>query len=793
MKRKPSAEKRPSLAADSLRVGLGLAVAGGALWLAWTVHEPPDVPAPPATPPAPLRFVGSQACAECHPEAVAAWRGSQHARAMAVAGPETVRADFDETESTHAGVRSRFFRRDGDYFVNTEGPDGRSADFRVAYAFGVEPLQQYLIEWPGGRLQAFGVAWDTRPARAGGQRWFSLYPDRNLAPGDPLHWTGIDQNWNYQCADCHATNVRKNYDESERRFDTTWSELGVGCEACHGPASTHVAWAEGAAERGAKRAAEGGDDAADGSPADGAASDPGARLPAALCPIASPRWTLEPGAATARRAGPHDPREVEVCARCHARREQFSDDFMAGRPLHDAFRPALLVPGLYHADGQQLDEVFDYGSFLQSRMYAEGVRCSDCHEPHSGALRAEGNAVCGACHRADQFDTPDHTHHPAGSAGATCAACHMPTTTYMVVDPRHDHGFRIPRPDRTPSLGTPNACAGCHAGEGAAWAAKQVAAWLPAPKPGFQGFAEAFHAAEAREPGARGRLVAIARDSREAPIVRASALARLAARGPTPRSLEAARLALSDADADVRVAAVEVLAGADDDTRLALLPDRLRDPSRVVRMDAARSLAGAAESRIPTSVRADFDRALAEWVAAQRFNADRPEAQTNLGGLALAQGRVDEAKRAFERALELDPTFLGAALNLADAFRAEGDEKRAESTLRTALRLAPDDAALQHALGLALVRQQRIPEALDALATAARAEPANPRFAFVHAVALHDTGAPERAIDALREAHSMDPDDADVLGLLAAYEREIGRIEQAARHEQALDALQRNE
>ena len=269
-----------------------------------------------------------------------------------------------------------------------------SKDFQVLYTFGVAPLQQYLIGLPGGRLQAFGIAWDARPASDGGQRWYHLYPDRKLAAGDPLHWTGIDQNWNYQCAFCHSTNLQKNYDAATTQFKTTWSEISVGCEACHGPGSRHLDWAT---------------KTVDGKRVD----DPGKGFAFTLDERPGVSWRTGLDGYLSRSVPRTEDKVVHVCAACHSRRQQFSSDPLAVSKFFDAFRPSLLAADLYHSDGQQRDEVYNYGSFLQSRMHAAGVTCSDCHNPHSGALRHEGNATCTQCHASERFDAPAHHHHEA--------------------------------------------------------------------------------------------------------------------------------------------------------------------------------------------------------------------------------------------------------------------------------------------------------------------------------------------------------------------------------------------
>jgi tetratricopeptide (TPR) repeat protein len=752
------------------------------LALAWLASRPPALPAAPtsaapvppaadaaAPPPAPT-YVGTAACASCHAKEHAAWLGSQHDRAMAEATEATVLGDFAGAKFSHGGVTSTFFRRDGRFFVNTDGPDGRLADFEIRYTFGVEPLQQYLIELPGGRLQALGIAWDTRPAKAGGgQRWFHLYPDRKLKAGDPLHWTGIDQIWNYQCADCHSTNLRKNYDEKTNSYSTTWTDIDVGCEACHGPGSNHVAWA--------KR--EG----------DWQRFGDGKGLTVRLDERRGVTWAIDAASGNAVRSRPRESsREIETCARCHARRGQFTDAWHAGDRFADGYRAALIEPGLYWDDGQQRDEVFNIGSFLGSRMHAKGVTCSDCHDPHSGRTRAPGNDVCAQCHAPGRFDTASHHHHEPGSAGAGCAACHMPTTTYMVVDPRHDHGFRIPRPDRTASLGVPNACNQCHRDRKPAWAAAAIKGWYPQPKPGEQSFAEAFARAESGAPAAQQALVEVAQNPALSGYVRASAIRRRG-RHASPAALPALRAALGDAEALVRAAAVGALAGAEPALRAQLLPPLLADPVRQVRMDAARALAGEPEARLSAADRVRFAAALDEYVEAESFNADRPEGRANLGNLHATQGRFDEAEAAFRAALALDPSFEPATLSLADVQRGRGQEQEAERTLREALQRDPRSAPARHAVGLSLTRQGRAAEALAELAQAARLAPENGRFAYVHAVALHSAGRSAEARRALEGRLKRQPDDRDALLALALFERDAGNRTKALSHAQRLAQL----
>lgn len=698
------------------------------------------------------RFVGSQACSTCHAGAFSDWKSSQHHAAMQVATAETVLGNFSDASFSKDGITTTFFKRDGKFWVRTDGPDGQLADFEIGYTFGVYPLQQYLIALPGGRLQAFAIAWDSRPEGSGGQRWFHLYPNQELKSGNPLHWTGIDQNWNYQCAYCHSTNLQKNYDSAQNEFKTTWSEISVGCEACHGPASRHVTWAT-KSQHWDKY-----DDDKKG-------------FALTVDVRRNVTWPMGEHGQAFRSEPLSSQKEVQVCASCHARRQQFSSKPQDTGAFFDAFRPSLIERGLYHSDGQQREEVFNYGSFLQSRMHGAGVTCSDCHNPHSGKLRQTGNAVCTGCHASERFDAPSHHHHQTDSTGAQCAACHMPTTTYMVVDPRHDHSMRIPRPDRTAILGTPNACNSCHTDKTATWAQDAIKSWYPTPKPGTQDFAEAFERGDLGAPGAQKALQSIAASGSTSAIARASAIARLS-RYPSLEVLNIAAQSLNIEDPLVRSAAIQVIAGADTATRRALLVPLLRDKTKIVRMDAARALVGDAQLELTAGEAIALQKALEEYVEAQLFNAERPESHANLGALYRAQGRLPEAQAAFELAIKIDPTFSAAFVSLAEIARSQGDEREAEAILRQALLKDVGAGMIHHALGLSLIRQKRTAEAITSLGAAADASPQDARFIYVLAIAQHDTGKRNEAIATLNRALARHPYDRDILWALASYEFE---------------------
>jgi Flp pilus assembly protein TadD len=365
----------------------------------------------------------------------------------------------------------------------------------------------------------------------------------------------------------------------------------------------------------------------------------------------------------------------------------------------------------------------------------------------------------------------------------------MPTETYMVIDPRHDHSMRIPRPDLSVKLGTPNACNKCHTDKKPEWAAQAVQAWYPNPLAGHQKFAEAFAASTSGASGATGKLIALVEDKAQPAIVRASALSRL---GPrlSPAGVDAATKALNDDDAVVRSAAVEALSGADPALRRQLLPRMLEDPVRQVRMDAARALASVPQTGLSDAQQAAFARALDEYVAAQMFNADRPESRMNLGALHSERGDYDRALAEYRAAIELDPTFVQVYVNLADLYRTRGLESEAEAALRDGLKRDPKSAVLHHALGLTLVRQKRMVDAVAELREAAKLAPEDQRFGYVYAVALDSAGEKQQALKVLDALVRRHPDDRDVLLALVAFNRNAGATRQALAYAQRLAELE---
>jgi Tfp pilus assembly protein PilF len=684
-------------------------------------------------------FVGREQCVDCHEEAYELWLGSDHDNAMDIASEETVLGDFNDAELEHDGITSRFYRKDDGYFVFTEGPGGEMAEFEVRYTFGVEPLQQYLVPFPGGRFQALSVAWDTEE-----QRWFDLYPDATFSADDWLHWTRNGQNWNGMCAECHSTNLQKNYDAEQKTFNTTWSEIDVSCEACHGPGSHHVAWAE-------------------------------------IDPMGRP--DVEDYGLVVHSSGMDNRQQVEMCAPCHSRRSEVGDYDHGQVGLLENLVPSLLLEGVYHVDGQILEEDYVWGSFVQSKMYQNGIRCNDCHDVHSLALHREGNELCLQCHQADTYDAYEHHFHQKiyegqPSDGALCVKCHMPEQPFMVVDERADHSLRVPRPDLSLEIGAPNSCnqSGCHNDQSVEWSVEAYTEWYgKARKPHF---GTVLAAARSSEPGAEVGLQSLVESALYPTIIRATALNLLQAY-PSEQTAKVMQRALNDEEALLRHTVVESVTSETPEGLVELLAPLLFDSVRAVRIRTASRLAGVGREYFEPYQREALDKELAEYVAAMRASLDFAAAGMNLGNLYLAQGEAETAERYYRTALEVDDLFFPAKMNLAILLSQQGKNEETEQLLREVLQAYPDQHEASYSLALLLVGLNRGDEALAFLAQASEGMPQRARVHYNYGLLLAQMGEDAGAEGALSKALNLEPQSVDYLFALIDFHYKRGRLNAA--------------
>ncbi len=704
-------------------------------------------------------FVGAEHCRSCHADAYADWQQSDHAKAQQVASEATVLGDFSGVEVDFHSIKSRLYRKEGTFLIDTRNREGETRTFPILYTFGHYPLQQYLVDIGKGHLQALNIAWDSRPAEQGGQRWFHLQPDEQITSEHPLFWAGHFQNWNSRCAECHVTNYEKNFNPTDMSFASRWSDGNVACEACHGPASKHIELAQ----LGQVRADNSG---------------------FARSKSRSLRWQYQPGDPIANPNGPPAADHINMCGGCHALRMPLAE-IKPNADFHDSFRLQLLHQGAYFADGQIQEEVFVSGSFLQSKMHQNGVTCGDCHNPHTGKVKVDGNGLCARCHSPTVFDTPEHHHHRQASSGARCVNCHMPARTYMGVDDRRDHSFTIPRPQLAAAVGAPNACTGCHDDKDNDWTAEVVDGW--GVDAAVAHWASVNQQARNLDILATESLIATVLDASKPPIVRASLLSQLGSI-PSPESVRAAAAMLQDEDPLLRRAAVSALRPVPIRQRWQLLAPHMGDANRVVRFEIAGSLAEA-YSQLPAAQRASLEKLLQEYRQMLSHTLDSLATQLNLAVLELALGNREQALAAYRRALEIAPGYVPALVNLAEFQRGVGNNAEEEKLLARALAVAPDSATVQHAYGLHLVRAKEYAGALPYLKQALALDDSQPRHAYVYAVALDSRGDTKAAIRVLVDAAKRWPNQVDLLLLLVSYMDKTGSTMAIHSHLAALDRI----
>ncbi|MDW3223876.1 MAG: multiheme c-type cytochrome [Paracoccaceae bacterium] len=608
-------------------------------------------------------YVGTEVCSACHADVKADWETSHHALAWTEPSPETVVADFNNTVFRHDGVLTEFFRSDPEYRIRVTEADGSAAEYTVHSVAGIEPLQQYILEIEPGRLQSFDVVWDTVE-----KRWYHLYADQKLPPDDGLHWSGPYKNWNARCAECHATGFEKNYNALTQSYASTQAEIGVGCEACHGPGSRHVDWAE-------------------------------RNVSNALAPPAGYGFTMDFANAGTQAT-------LQQCAGCHSRREPLGDASpVPGTGFHDAYSLAQLRPGLYHADGQILDEVYVYGSFLQSKMYAKGVGCLNCHNAHTSELKADGNAVCTQCHSPagnpdftslspKNYDDPSHHFHATGSEGAACVSCHMIERVYMGIDGRRDHSFRIPRPDLAGQTGAPDACTDCHTDQSADWAATEIAERYPDASNRSAHYGVALAQGRINPMTAQEDLVDLAMNDARPGLARATALWLLSQGSDAGAADEVAPL-LEHPDPLLRAAAIGAQNGIDPQVRVPRIVDLLADPVKMVRIEAAKSMLNAPVARLPAQIETQMQQAMAEWRTSLQARSDFPETHMVLGGMALTMRNIPAAQGAFREVVRMDPQREEAWVMLARIAAAVEGRDATMDVLDEALDIIPESEILQ--------------------------------------------------------------------------------------------------
>ncbi|MGJ8680963.1 multiheme c-type cytochrome [Paraglaciecola sp.] len=654
-------------------------------------------------------------CVSCHQQAVSDWQKSDHAKAMDQATTDSVLGDFSGVTAEHHSQTAKFYKKDTDFRITfTEG--GKTTDYKVTYTFGHYPLQQYLIETKDKRFQVFPFAWDSRPKEQEGQKWYPIYPDEDVLPQDRLHWQQPLQNWNGMCADCHSDGLKRNYTSNTNDFDTKWDNINVGCQSCHGEMP---------------------------------AEHPQSKGKQALNLTTTEQkqlghWLRKPEEKVATWQGEkRDNSFMDDCFACHALRTPLTDGITPKTPFLDQFSPSLLSQPMYHVDGQIKEEVYVYGSFLQSKMFHEGVNCLDCHNPHSMKLKVEGNGLCLQCHSAETYQQEKHLIHPADSTGGQCVSCHMPEKTYMGVDARRDHSFRIPRPELTEQFGTPNTCNACHENKSAKWATTQVKERYGNNNKLSQN-EKALIRLQHQYRLPADQHFAIINDNNINEIYRASAIALL------PNSVQQ----LTDAQIKNWVNSSEPL------IRLATaqlgflipLPERtksfiklLKDEYKAIRVQAASHLLELGVDK-SEALKSAFE----ELVTSHQVSTWRGEGGLNMSMLQLNMQQLQPAINSLQQAINVDPYFPAAYVNLADIYRRSQSAEKEREIYQQGIKANPKSGMLYYSFGLHQIRSGAKQDSLKSFQQAIKLEPENGQYAYVYFIALDNLGKTKQALAQLK-------------------------------------------
>lgn len=672
-------------------------------------------------------YVGSSSCKSCHEKPYKEWTGSHHDMSMKHADSQSVLGNFNDMKIDFKGKNNQFYKKGDNYWVNIEGPDSQFNDYQIKYTFGYYPLQQYMVEFDDGRVQLIPFAWDARTKDSGGQRWFHLYPNET-DKNDDFFWTNTGQNWNYMCADCHSTNISKNYNVKTNTYNTTFSEINVGCEACHGPAAKHIQWVKNL----------------DKSPNKG--------FDRTLTKAVN-NWYLPENKKTMLPNSKHKTQQLLVCSQCHSRRTQISDkSVVKGNNFGEKYLLSLITQPNYQPDGQVHDEVFVYGSFLQSKMHKSGVSCTNCHNPHTAKLTIPKEAVCMQCHTAENYATKKHHKHSEKSSGAQCVNCHMPATTYMEIDSRRDHSWHVPRSDFSLQLGVKNACLDCHENESNEWFAKALNDWYPDKDKPFQSFAPAFAGADLGYRQVSGPLAHIAQDVTRANIIRASALNRMASM-LDQNTVTAIYRGIKDNDHLVRIGAIQGASQMPAKERWRILSPSLTDDILAVRVEATRVISST-WAELTQEQKKQLTPALKEYIDTQLYNADRAFSHTNLGNLYANQGNSLKAINAFNKAIELEPYYTQSYISLAELYRRMRQNDNSLNTLRSGLKISPKNDVLHYQIAMAYIRIKEYSLAQKSLLTATTIAPNIAQYQYVLGVSQQEF-TPEAAITAYKKAFGI--------------------------------------
>ena len=660
-------------------------------------------------------YVGDKSCVACHAAEHKDWEESHHYKSMLRPTDSTVKGDFNNVTHTGNGVTSRFFKKGKKFYINTQGSDGKNHDFEVQYTFGFTPLQQYLIAFPGGRLQVLRTSWDVNK-----KKWFDQYPGQKIPAHDWLHWTGNAQNWNTMCAYCHSTNIKKNYDSEKDTYKTTYSVINVSCESCHGAGKQHIDYIKSPAYK------------------------TGERLQGSYLKLAKNASQAE---------------EIKVCTPCHARASELSASKIDSKELMDDYIPEIPSTENFYADGQIDDEDFIYTSFMQSKMYSKGVKCSNCHNIHSTKLKKRGNQTCLQCHAATTFDVPSHSHHTARSKGNLCVNCHMPGKLYMGNDFRHDHSFRVPRPDLSVKYGTPNACSNCHKDKSEQVLAQAIVTWF-GPKRNYH-FAEDLIPGSKLDPESESHLVKLITQKNTPDIVKATAAFYL---GNTlsQTSLQTLLNCLQHPDAQVRYRALRSLNNFEYQAWVTAVGPLLRDKVRAVRIAAADLYLSIPAENIPSNWNTDFSLSQKELKDYLYYQTDFATGNIMMADYYAKIHDYPNAEKFYLKGLKKDDQLNYAWINLSTVYNLQSNNAKALGALQKALKNDPNNERIYYSLALLYNEMDNKEAAIKSLAKAVALKSGNPRVYYNYGLMLNQNQQFQEAISVLEKGITISPNEPDL-------------------------------
>lgn len=711
-------------------------------------------------------------CVNCHKEQVEQWKISDHAKSMGHATNSSVLGNFDNTTTKHFTQTAHFFKSGSKFFAKlTEGDV--TTTYPITYVFGHYPLQQYLIETQNGQFQVFPFAWDARDSKVGGQRWYPNYPSEDIATNDRLHWKQPLQNWNGMCADCHSSGLTRNFDTDTLSFDSQFDEINVSCKSCHGDMLSHADINNSGFEQSDTEFSH-----ARGpfSESRKKSNENYATKPLALSRTEQTslgKWLLKEGSRIAtwheEKDGEFVPASrdnpfMDTCFACHSLRSALTDGIKPKQSFLDQFTPSLLLSPLYFADGQIREEVYVYGSFLQSRMYEAGVNCIDCHNPHSMKLKIEGNGLCLQCHSVATYQGETHSKHAESEEANQCVNCHMPSRTYMGVDARRDHSFSIPNPHISAKTEAPNACLNCHDKDNT-WVSKQLTQWYGRDST-LSRVEEDYVSLMHGDSFNNQAILRIAHSASLPVIKRATALTMLPSTNQ-PLSSKDLRHFIQSKEPLVRLAAAQTGRALPLHERMKTYVKLLDDEYRAIRIAAANNLIG---SGLKSK---SFRSALSELTLSNKINQWRGEGSLNQSLVEYQLGNVSQAEVLLKQGIDVDPHFEANYINLAELYRAQHKTQLEKQILLNGAENMPKSDLFNYALGMFYIRNQDKPTAITYFKKATALAPDKPQNWYIYALALDSIGETETGVSILKNVIITTPESSLVkLGL--SLSRKLG-------------------